>query len=88
ASRNTSNTRLSDQLASFRNGKLWAAYATSALIIGAAYAAFSYISAILTEVTGFMPAIVPILLGLYGAANVIGNTITGRFSDRYTFMVL
>ncbi|CDG98342.1 putative Transmembrane efflux protein of the MFS type [Xenorhabdus bovienii str. puntauvense] len=88
ASRNTSNTRLSDQLASFRNGKLWAAYATSALIIGAAYAAFSYISAILTEVTGFIPAIVPILLGLYGAANVIGNTITGRFSDRYTFTVL
>ncbi|CDG16106.1 MFS transporter [Xenorhabdus doucetiae] len=87
-SRNTSDIRISDQLTSFRNGKLWAAYATSALIIGASYAAFSYISAILTEVTGLQPTIVPILLGLYGVANVIGNTITGRFADQQTFVVL
>ncbi|PHM47572.1 MFS transporter [Xenorhabdus miraniensis] len=88
ASRNTSDIRIGDQLTSFRNGKLWAAYASSALIIGASYAAFSYISAILTEVTGLLPAIVPIILGLYGAANVIGNTITGRFADKHTFAVL
>ncbi|MDX7999924.1 MFS transporter [Xenorhabdus sp. Reich] len=88
ASRNTSDIRIGNQLTSFRNGKLWAAYATSALIIGASYAAFSYISAILTEVAGLLPAIVPLVLGLYGAANVIGNMITGRFADRYTFAVL
>ncbi|AOM42900.1 MFS transporter [Xenorhabdus hominickii] len=88
ASRNKSDVHIGDQLASFRNGRLWAAYGTSALIIGASYAAFSYISAILTEITGFMPAIVPIILALYGAANVIGNTMTGRFADRYTLSVL
>ncbi|WP_340622291.1 MFS transporter [Xenorhabdus siamensis] len=87
-SRNTSDVRIGEQLASFRNGKLWAAYGTSALIIGASYAAFSYISVILTEVTGLLPAVVPILLGLYGIANVIGNSITGRFADQHTFLVM
>ncbi|MBC8944954.1 MULTISPECIES: MFS transporter [Xenorhabdus] len=87
-SRNTSDVRIGEQLASFRNGKLWAAYGTSALIIGASYAAFSYISVILTEVTGLLPAVVPILLGLYGVANVIGNSITGRFADQHTFLVM
>ncbi|PHM71024.1 hypothetical protein Xekj_01440 [Xenorhabdus sp. KJ12.1] len=87
-SHNAANIRISEQLASFRNGKLWAAYASSALIIGASYAAFSYISVILTEITGLLPAIIPIVLGFYGVANVIGTSITGRFADRHTFAVL
>ncbi|WP_426578507.1 MFS transporter [Xenorhabdus stockiae] len=87
-SHNTANIRISEQLSSFRNGKLWAAYASSALIIGASYAAFSYISVILTEITGLLPAIIPIILGFYGVANVIGTSITGRFADRHTFAVL
>ncbi|WP_244903170.1 MFS transporter [Xenorhabdus innexi] len=87
-SHNISNVRIRDQFASFKNGKLWAAYSSSALIIGASYAAFSYISAILTEITGLLPAVVPIVLGCYGVANIIGNTLIGRFVDRHTFVVL
>lgn len=79
---------LGGELAAFRNRKLWAAYATSSLIIGAAFAAFSYFSLILTEVTGFSPTIVPLLLALYGLATVVGNLITGRFADQYTMPIL
>lgn len=52
-------------------------YATSGLIIGATFGAFSYFSPIFTEVTGFTPAVVPVLLGVYGIANVVGNMVVG-----------
>ncbi|WP_421088435.1 MFS transporter [Pseudochrobactrum sp. MP213Fo] len=68
--------------------KLWAAYATSALVIGSSFAAYSYFSPIMTDLSGFNAAQVPVLLAVYGAANIIGNFITGRVADRYTFKTL
>ncbi|CAG7653053.1 MFS transporter [Paenibacillus allorhizosphaerae] len=79
---------LRSELAAFGNRYLWIAYTTSMLIIGAAFAAFSYFSPILTDLTGFGPATVPLLLGMYGAATVIGNLVTGRLADRYTMRIL
>lgn len=87
-SRPSSQVSLSEELASFRNGELWAAYVTSGLIIGATFAAFSYFSPIFTDVAGFSPASVPVLLGAYGATNVIGNMIVGRFADKHTISIL
>ncbi|MFD1413766.1 MFS transporter [Oceanobacillus jeddahense] len=49
--------------------------------MGATFAAFSYFTPILTEVTGFSAGIVPIILGIYGVATVIGNIIVGRLTD-------
>jgi predicted MFS family arabinose efflux permease len=77
-----------EEVAAFNNGKLWAAYATSLLIIGATFAAFSYFAPIFTDVSGFDPATVPLLLVIYGAATVVGNIVVGRFADRYTMRVL
>ncbi|MGQ1887841.1 MFS transporter [Serratia marcescens] len=79
---------LDAELAEFKNPHLWAAYTTSALIIGATFAAFAYFAPILTEVTGFTAAAIPWLLGLYGLANVIGNSIVGRYADRYTMPIM
>ncbi|KQL43508.1 MFS transporter [Brevibacillus choshinensis] len=76
------------ELAAFRNGNLWAAYATSMLIIGATFAAFSYFSPILTDLTGFGTSMVPLLLGIYGVATVIGNIVTGRLADQYMMPIL
>ncbi|MNN13552.1 Purine efflux pump PbuE [compost metagenome] len=76
------------QLREFRNRHLWAAYATSALIIGATFAAFSYFTPILTEVAGFSTASIPWLLGSYGVANIVGNVLVGRYADKYTFAVM
>lgn len=80
--------RLQEELTAFRAGKLWAVFATSLLVIGATFAAFSYFAPILTEVSGFGLATVPWLLVVYGAATVIGNNIVGRLADRYTILIL
>ncbi|MFD3941897.1 MFS transporter [Streptomyces sp. NPDC058579] len=71
----------------FRRPPLWSALVTSTLIIGATFAAFSYFNPILTEVSGFEEGTVPLLLVLYGAATVIGNTVVGRLADRRTIAV-
>lgn len=79
---------LRQEMTVFRNGGLWLALSTSTLIIGATFAAFSYLSPILTRVTGFSSGAVPLLLVAYGAATVIGNHVVGRLADRHTITVL
>lgn len=79
---------LGAELAEFKNRHLWAAYATSGLIIGATFAAFSYFAPILTEVTGFAASSIPWLLGIYGAANVVGNMVVGRYADNHTMPIM
>lgn len=78
---------LATELREFRNGHLWAAYATSALIIGATFSAFSYFTPILTTVAGLSHAAVPWLLAGYGVANIVGNAVVGHFADKHTFTV-
>ncbi|WP_416151871.1 MFS transporter [Salipaludibacillus sp. HK11] len=82
------SVRIWNELAVFRKRNLWAAYTTSMFIIGATFAAFSYFSPILTNLTGLASGTVPILLGFYGAATVIGNIITGRLADCHTMPIL
>ncbi|MDT0320345.1 MFS transporter [Streptomyces millisiae] len=72
----------------FRRPRLWLVLSTSTLIIGATFAAFSYLNPILTELTGFATGTVPLLLIAYGAATVVGNTVVGRLADRHTVPVL
>lgn len=67
---------------------LWAAYLSSGLIIGAVFAAFTYLAPLLLRVSGFSPAMVSLLFGVYGAATVLGNLVTGRLADRHTRRVL
>ncbi|MEQ8919711.1 MAG: MFS transporter [Roseovarius sp.] len=88
ASRREEFADLRSSLAALRNGRLWSAYLTSGLIIGATFAAFSYFSAIFTDVVGLRATALPALLAAYGVANVIGNLVVGRFADGHTFPVL
>ncbi|MBB5929648.1 MFS transporter [Streptomyces echinatus] len=68
----------------FARPRLWRAPATSTLVIGATFAAFSYFNPILTGLTGFPAATVPLLLIAYGAA----TAVVGRLADRYAVPVL
>ncbi|MFC4910571.1 MFS transporter [Actinomadura gamaensis] len=68
----------------FARPRLWLTLSTSTFIIGATFAAFSYLNPILTEVTGFSTGAVPLLLIAYGAATVVGNMVVGRLADRHT----
>lgn len=88
AQREKRSVSIKAEFTSLLSLRLWAAYTTSGLIIGATFAAFSYFSPIFMEVTGFSPAVIPVLLVAYGAANIIGNIIVGHFADRYTIPIL
>lgn len=79
---------LAEELREFKNPQLWAAYASSGLIIGAVFSAFSYYTPILTEISGFPSSSIPWLLGAYGIANLVGNGVVGRFADQYTFPIM
>ncbi|WP_426161840.1 MFS transporter [Pseudoduganella sp. R-34] len=87
-SRPAEDISLGRELGEFRKRELWAAYATSALVISAIFAAFSYFAPILTTVSGFPASAIPWLLGVYGIANVVGNGVVGRFADRHTIPIL
>ncbi|MFE6747033.1 MFS transporter [Kitasatospora purpeofusca] len=79
---------LRDELGALRDRRLWLAFVTSTLIIGATFTLFSYVNPILTGLTGFSAGSVPLLLVAYGAATVVGNTVVGRLADRYALPVL
>lgn len=79
---------VSDEFASFKNPHLWAAYASSALIIGATLAAFSYFVPVLTDVSGLPVSVIPWLLVMYGVANVLGNIVVGRYADKHTIGIM
>ncbi|WP_405655858.1 MFS transporter [Streptomyces sp. RK9] len=79
---------LREELGAFKSPRLWLTLTTSTFVIGATFAAFSYLNPILTEITGFATGTVPLLLVAYGAATLIGNTVVGRLADRHTLPVL
>nr|WP_269435092.1 MFS transporter [Enhydrobacter aerosaccus] len=88
ASKHAMAVDLAAGLAALLSVRLWAAYTTSGLIIGATFSAFSYFSPIFTEIGGLPPRMIPVLLAAYGIANVVGNLAIGRFADRFTIPVL
>ncbi|MEV4355830.1 Cmx/CmrA family chloramphenicol efflux MFS transporter [Nonomuraea sp. NPDC049625] len=77
--------RMSDELRSMINPRLWLAYGTTALTTGALLASFSYLSVLLVDTTGLAPAWVPAVLALYGVGSLIGITIGGRTADARPF---
>lgn len=86
---NVKTASLRAELYEFKKGSLWAAYATSGLVLGATFAAFSYLFPILTQLTHFKATTMPLLFGCYGAACVVANIIVGRyFADRYTIITV
>ncbi len=79
---------LRSELDEMRKPKLWAAYATSALVIGSAFAVYGYFYPIVTGLSGFSPSQVPLLLAVYGAGNIAGNYVIGRFADRHAIATI
>lgn len=77
-----------DELTVLRRPQFVLALASSTLIIGATFSAFSFFTPILTEVTGFAEGLVPLLLLVYGAATLVGNMVVARLADRHTVSTL
>jgi MFS transporter, DHA1 family, inner membrane transport protein len=75
-------SKLSDQLKILRNGPLLLAFAITALGYGGTFVAFTYLTPILQDITGFTPKVVSIILLVYGIAVALGNSIGGKAADK------
>ncbi|OKP01232.1 MFS transporter [Xenorhabdus eapokensis] len=76
------------ELGELKNLELWRVFSTSLLIIGATFAAFTYFTPILKEITGYSDNMIASLLILYGAATIVGNAVVGKLADRHTIITL
>lgn len=74
--------KFSDQLKILGNGPLLLAFAITALGYGGTFVAFTYLTPILQDITGFSPKVVSIILLVYGVAVAIGNSIGGKAADK------
>ncbi|WP_234995732.1 MFS transporter [Streptoalloteichus hindustanus] len=75
-------TNLRRELAVFRRGRVWLALAATALGWAPFLTVVTYIAPLLTEVTGFDPGTVPLVLVLVGVGMVVGTPLAGRLADR------
>lgn len=75
-------TGLGGELAAFRNLQVLLAMAMTVLGFGGVFTMSTYITPMMTEVTGYAPASVTWLLVLFGLGLVGGNLVGGRYADR------
>ncbi|MER5853330.1 MFS transporter [Streptomyces sp. NPDC002012] len=70
------------ELAVFRHGRVWRALAATAFGWAPFLTVLTYITPMLTEVTGFSDRTVPLVLVLIGVGMTVGTPISGRLADR------
>lgn len=70
------------ELRAFRRRQLWLALATTALGYGGVFAAYSYVSPMITNLTGSGTGAVAVVLCLFGIGMTAGNYLGGRLADR------
>lgn len=72
---------LRGELAALRSLPVWLALGTTVAGFGALFAAYSYITPMLTDSAGYAGAGVTLLLALFGVGATIGNLLGGRLAD-------
>ncbi|MCX5214867.1 MFS transporter [Kitasatospora sp. NBC_00240] len=73
---------LRHELTAFRSGQLWLALGTVVFGCGGFFACYSYITPLLTEVSGFGTGSVTGVLALFGVGMTVGNIVGGYAADR------
>ncbi|MFJ2512092.1 MFS transporter [Streptomyces griseoviridis] len=74
-------TGLRGELAALRSLPVWLALGTTVAGFGALFAAYSYITPMLTDAAGYAAGSVTVLLALFGVGATIGNLVGGRLAD-------
>lgn len=70
------------ELGAFKRPAVWLALLTGALGFGGFFGVYTYVSPLITVVTGSPESFVPIALIVLGVGMTIGNFIGGRLADR------
>ncbi|AYN36025.1 transmembrane efflux protein [Streptomyces albus] len=73
---------LRSELAALGSLPVWLALGTTVAGFAALFAAYSYITPMLTDSAGFADSTVTLLLALFGVGATIGNLLGGRLADR------
>ncbi|WP_236796770.1 MFS transporter [Amycolatopsis sp. GM8] len=73
---------LRGELGAFRRPQVWFALAIVTVGMGGVFASLSYVTPMLTDVAGYAPRNVTLLLALAGVGMTIGNLLGGRLADR------
>lgn len=76
------NNNVIQQISYFKRWDAWLMVAVIAIGTGGLFAWISYISKLVTTVSGLSPDQVSIIMVLIGAGMVVGNIIGGRLADR------
>ncbi|GAA4837763.1 MFS transporter [Saccharopolyspora rosea] len=71
-----------EQVAAFRHPQVWLALSIVTFGLGGTFACLSYLSPVLTEVSGYSPTAMTMLLALAGLGMTVGNFVGGRIADR------
>ncbi|MEU3985710.1 MFS transporter [Streptomyces sp. NPDC026672] len=74
-------TGLRGELAELRSLPVWLALGTTVAGFGALFAAYSYVTPMLTDAAGFAETDVTLLLALFGVGATVGNLLGGRLAD-------
>ncbi|MFK4146666.1 MFS transporter [Streptomyces sp. NPDC004065] len=72
---------LRGELAALRPLPVWLALLTTVAGFGALFAAYSYVTPMLTGAAGYAPGSVTLLLALFGVGATAGNLLGGRLAD-------
>ncbi|MFI1361827.1 MFS transporter [Streptomyces griseochromogenes] len=75
------STGLRGELAALRSLPVWLALGTTVAGFGALFAAYSYVTPMLTDSAGFAESGVTVLLALFGVGATAGNLLGGRLAD-------
>ncbi|MCX4975080.1 MFS transporter [Streptomyces sp. NBC_00620] len=73
---------LRGELAALQSLPVWLALGTTVAGFGALFAAYSYITPMLTDAAGYADSSVTLLLALFGVGATAGNLLGGRLADR------
>jgi len=74
---------LKRELRAFARPQVWLALLTGAIGFGGFFAVYSYVSPVVTQVTGQSESFVPIALVVIGLGMTVGNLIGGRAADHH-----
>jgi DHA1 family inner membrane transport protein len=76
-------TDLRSELRAFRRSAVWLVLGLTMIGFAALFAVYSYVSPILTELSGLSEAWVTPVLGLFGVGTTLGTLAGGRLGDRW-----
>jgi DHA1 family inner membrane transport protein len=69
------------EMSALRRPQVWFALATGAIGFGGVFAVYSYVSPLVTEVTGWSVRSVPVVLAAFGLGMTLGMPVGGRLVD-------